>query len=145
MPHHVWNDGWEYWKDLGDAIHFCKKHWRAWGRIGIAFSKEKWGVFNHNCQFYWGSWPIHELVKPGYTYYQWPKWLMLIEMEYLSKAVKYIGMRWLVQQWQKLVYNVVLWRALRKWSHIRDELLCDADYDMLWNGKEIQQQYWETK
>jgi hypothetical protein len=151
MTSHHWGDEWfeKYGDDLYTAIEFCRTNWKRYARLGC-HGKEKYGTFRHHLYPFYGQWPIHELVKPAYVSYRWPRWLMFIEHTYLSKLVKYTGIRWLIIRWQRYVFNAVLQTAVKRWPHIEDELLADVD-DYSWitpgiwgplDGKKIKSRYW---
>lgn len=127
MPHHIWNDEWfeKYGNSLDSAIRYIMSEWRRRGRIGT-HGKEKYGTFRHSVYLYSGSWPIHELVNPGYVYYQWPRWLMHMELQ-LGKLVQLLGISRVIRRYQYRVYREVLHEACRKWPEVAPELIDDID------------------
>lgn len=153
MPSHYWGDEWfeKNGDDLYRAINYCTERWYKYGRIGTTFSKEKYGTFRHNTTPYYGSWPIHELINPGYVYYQWPKWLLPWEMK-LGKVVQFLRLDRVVRWYQSIVFNYTIQTAVKKWPHIAYELLVDTD-QWEWirpgifgplDGKKLHSQYWVT-
>jgi hypothetical protein len=99
--------------------------WLRLGRLG-SHGKEKYGTFRHHVYFYSGGWPIHELVKPGYVFYQWPYWMMNLEV-LLSKPIRLFQVDRLVRMWQLLVYRAVLWVAVRRFRNVAEELTEDRE------------------
>lgn len=149
---HYWGDEWfkENGEEFSKAIHWCMDNWKRWGRIG-SHGKEKFGTFRHHPCFYSGWWPIHELFKPGYVAYWWPKWFYKIEINILQPIVKYSLFPWIMRKWQHYVYNAVVQRALKKWPQFFDELIEDSEFELLkpgiWgpvDGPKIKGEYWVT-
>lgn len=152
MPYHEWHDEWfeKYGNDLNKAINFCMTNWKRWGRIG-SHGKEKYGTFRHHAWFYDSHWPIHSLIKPGYVYYQWPKWFYKIELTIISPLVRYSLLPWVIRKWQQYVYNMTIQRAVKKWPHLEAELVEDCEFEFLrpclfgkLDGKNEKGKYWIT-
>lgn len=152
MSHHVWGDPWfiKHGEELNSAIYEIMKTWRRYGRIG-SHGKEKWGRFQDAVYFYHASWPIHELVKPGYVWYQWPRRWMLREIKF-SKLVRCLKLPVLIRAYQEVIYNAAIQRACLKYPHLIDELVADLDYPELIkpgifgkiDGQKIHSKYWST-
>lgn len=148
---HVWGDEFfkKHGKDLNDAIDYCQTVWTRYGRIGSSGSKEKWGTFRHNVDFYYAYWPIHELLKPGYHYYRYGRRLMILE-NYLGYIVRFLRLDYVVRKWQAVVYNYAIQKVCRKYPEIIDELVVDSDYPELIkpgifgkvDGQVIHNKYW---
>lgn len=151
MPSHVWGDAWfeKHGRDLDSAISYCTHTWRTWGRIGCGGSKEKYGTFRDNVTFYSGWWAVHDLVKPGYRYYQWGKKLMNLEI-LLGNCVRFLRLDKLVRLWQYQVYNFAIQQACKRYPAIVDEIVADLDYYHLVkpgifgdvDGTKIHNKYW---
>jgi len=152
MPNHCWGDKWfeEHGDDLNSAIDFCIDFWRKWGRIG-SHGKEKYGTFRHHVYFYNAWWALHELAKPGYVSYRWPKWIMHIDI-FFGKIVCFLSIQRLFNRWQGLVYNYAIQKACTKYPDIVDELVSDSDHSELIkpglfgkiDGQEIHDKYWTS-
>lgn len=153
MPNHIWGDEWfqKHGKDLDSAISYCMRTWRIYGRIG-SHGKEKYGTFRDHCNFYRAWWPIHELVKPGYVRYKWPKWLMNVEIFLGQYIIKPLKISKLVQFYQIIIYNYAIQQACKKYPEIVDEIVADLDgYELVRpgifgniDGKKIHDKYWVT-
>lgn len=127
---HSWGDGFKYFREVGMAAQeigdFCVKY----GRIGIRASKEKYGTVRVYLSF--GLWGFHSLLKPGYVYNQWPKWLWNIDCEVGTKILSPFNL--LVIPYQKFIYRIAYKRAIKKYPFIRKEILGGADYRELLKG-----------
>lgn len=151
MPSHHWGDEWFklHGTDLDDAIDYCKKTWKRYGRIG-SHGKEKYGTFRDHPVFYSGYWAVHELVKPGYIRYTWPRFYK-IDL-FLGKVVGTLKLYKLIQWWQFQVYNYAVQQACKKYPEIVDEIVADLDgYELVKpsifgkiDGKKIHNKYWTT-
>ena len=121
-----WDD--DLFNQVNDAAYeigtFCAK----WGRINVRQTKEKFGTVRVYCSlgvdcFYGLLFPRHCWVKPW-----WPYRLDLNISRWMMPPINR-----LVFPWQKLIYRLAYKRALRKYPHLRDEIMCCADfYDLLY-------------
>lgn len=129
MTYHTWGDEWfeKHGNQLYEAINYCMSEWRRRGRIG-SHGKEKYGTFRHQVYFYSGSWPIYELVNPGYVYYQWPRWLMRAELQ-LGRLVRLLRLDVMIRQYQRRIYRDVLAQACEVWPEVAPEIMDD-----IWEG-----------
>ncbi len=149
---HMWNDEWfeKNGNDLHNAIDYCMKTWIKYGRIGT-HGKEKYGTFRDYVYFYNGYWAIHELVKPGYIYYRWPKWLMKLDIK-LGRVVQFLRLYVPIQWYQAQVYNYTIQTVCKKYPNIIDELVSDLDgYELVKpgifgkvDGIVIHKKYWKS-
>lgn len=75
------------------------------------------------------------LTHPDYVHY-WPcpKWLMTLDIYYGNSILKYTGIQWFFNKIQPIVYNRAYQNALKKWPHLRSEILVDADEPELIKG-----------
>jgi len=89
-------------------------------------SKEKYGTFRDNPNFYTGWWPIFGLVKPGYMYYRWPKPIYKFEM-LLNKLTHQSFLSRAISSYQAIVYNYAVQQACKKYPEIVDEIVADLD------------------
>jgi len=149
---HHWGDEWfeKNGTDLDNAIRFCTRNWRRWGRIG-SHGKEKYGTFRHHPYGFQSDWPIHSLVKPGHVYYRWPKLIYKLELA-LGTLVSKFNLGRPIFFYQGIVYNAVLQIACKRWPHLIDELMMDTDWwdavrPGIWgplDGKTLKSKYWIT-
>lgn len=152
MPSHIWNDEWfkEHGKDLDSAISYCMQTWKRYGRIG-SHGKEKYGTFRDHPYFYFAWWGAHELIKPGYVYYQWGKKAMWLDIK-LGAFVRLIRFDKLVRCWQAVVYNYAIQQACKRYPAIVDEIVADLDgCDLVKpgifgpiDGKKVHDKYWTS-
>lgn len=151
MPHHVWGDEWfeKNGADLDRAISYCCGIWRKYGRIGT-HGKEKYGTFRDQLMSYRAEWPIHELVKPGYVMYRWPRQFMRLERK-LGTVVRFLRLHKPIQWYQRQVYNYAVQKACKKYPKIIDEIVSDLDgYEWVKpgafgpiDGVKIHSKYWK--
>jgi hypothetical protein len=127
MPSHHWGDAWfeANGNDLNAAISQVMRDWLRWGRLG-SHGKEKYGTFRHHVWWYTGEWPVHELVNPGYVYYQWGPWAHRADRA-LGRVVQWLRVPAAVHWWQRRVYVWALRRACRRWPNVAPELWSDYD------------------
>lgn len=151
MPSHEWGDEWfeKHGSDLNEAIYYCMRFWKRWGRIGT-HGKEKYGTFRDHIYFYRGWWAIHELTHPGYVSYWGPKWFYPIDL-FLGRVVRFLKLYKPIQWYQSHIYNYAIQKMCKKYPNIIDELVADLDgYEMVKpgifgpvDGVTIHKKYWE--
>jgi hypothetical protein len=127
---HYWGDGFPYFEDVGEAAYYIGKFCRRWGRIPVSTTKEKYGTsrvyingMGYAC--------LHTLLYPGYVYSQMPDWLWTLDIHVFPKIFRAIGFRWLLEKWQIYIYRLAYKKAIKKFPHIREEILDGADYNEL--------------
>jgi len=98
-----------------------------WGRINVRDYKEKWGTVRVYCNFGW--YQIHSITHPRYCYSQYPKWLWKLDCRYGHHVTSLLN--WIVVPYHKWLYQLFYRRAIRKWPHLRLEILSGADYSKL--------------
>jgi len=127
---HCWGDDDVDWVGIDDAADYIGMGLRKWGRVNVTQYKEKYGTVRVYC--YLGVAMFHQLIWPGYVYNQYPyKWIWVLDIK--------SGRFWSLFQKPILFYHKWLYRklyanAIKKWPHLRKEILCDADYDELLKG-----------
>lgn len=138
---HTWGDDWPYWEDLNRAIHFIWWVCTKIGRIGV-HSKEKYGTHRMTTYFWNGS--FHSLIYPGYCYSQFPQWLWTFDIYYITKFMQWLRFPiWIVFQYQRCVFALAFYIAMKKHPHIADEIASDVDYYQgIIGGKKIHDKYW---
>lgn len=124
---HSWGDKDFDWKALDDAGRDLEKFCRRYGRLGLHV-KEKYGTlraYTHFC-----SYPIlHSLVYPGYVFNQFPKWLWNLDCSYLSPCLEWALPH--IQKYQSFIYRKGYEKIVKKYPHIKKEIICCADYPEL--------------
>lgn len=127
---HSWGDSGVDWKGISDAAHYIGDGLRKWGRISVMDMKEKFGTVRVYCHFGW--YQLHSITHPGHHYCRYPPWLWHLDCSWGSRSIPYISR--LVEPYQKWLYRFYYKRALRKWPHLREEILSCADYPELLKG-----------
>lgn len=140
---HEWGDASFDWKGLDDAGVIIGQMCRRYGFFGGQI-KEKWGCL----RFYvnWSSLSLHSIFYAGHYYREGrlSVWLDRIDIKYIEPTLeKFLGSIWF--RWQRIVYNWAYQRALKKYPHLRDEILRDADCpEFITGGMEVHNKYWIT-
>lgn len=131
MPHHEWGDEDFDWKSLNQACNFFLKL-RTIGRIQMASTKEKYGTMRLDWFFWNGHYRefLHSMIYPGHLYIHWPLWMRKID-EFATVIAKYLGILRLVSCYQRLIFNVITFIAVKKWSHIKDEIMDEYEFNEL--------------
>jgi len=121
---HYWGDGFPYFADVGEAAEYLGDFCKRWARFR-GQTKEKYGT----ARFYatMGHLSLHGLIYPGYYYSQSPAWLWSLDIYYISPALRFLFGR-LYGKWCVFIYRKAYKNAVRKWPHIRDEILHGADH-----------------
>lgn len=128
---HKWGDQGVDWNGINDAAEYIGEFCKRWGRIGGQY-KEKYGTVRFYAQF---CHSILSLTHPGYAHYgPYPKWLCTFDIYYGRALLKYTGLAWFFSKWQPFIYNLAYQRALKKWPHLRAEILDCADHIELIKG-----------
>lgn len=142
MTHHEWGDKDFDWKGLDDCCNIIITICRRYGRFGGQI-KEKYGTIRFSS--YMGYISLHSLIYPGYAWSQFPKWLWSFDIWYSGPFLqKYFGK--MIFWWQRKVYNYAYQKAVKKYPHLKDEILCDADFPeyIIPYGQEVHDKYWTT-
>lgn len=152
MPFHYWGDDWfkENGCDLDEAIHYCCKIWRKYGRIGTS-GKEKFGTFRDQITLWDGGlwflfFPGYHWIKPGFWHFVY----FYVDRFFMRLFTKYTGLHFLGLKYQAFVYNYAVQRVCKKYPKIIDEIVSDLDgYEMVKpgifgkiDGKKIHDKYW---
>lgn len=124
---HTWGDNVD-WDGINDAAELIGTGLRKWGRIQVTQYKEKYGTVRVYCYFGIGTW--QGLFKPGFVYNRWPRWIWKLEFNPIVAGLRAI-FTWCFYPWQKFIYRWYYRRAVRRWPHLREEILCCADVDEL--------------
>lgn len=136
MPFHDWSDSEFDWNSLYSAIEEATTIMERFGRVGV-HSKEKYGTARWSLYLFAGH--FHDLTHPGYVFRQYPKWLWSFDVQYRPLRFLITPIRW----WQKKVIRYAFNYVCNKYSHIVDEIVCNAPEELLPEQlKPICQKYW---
>lgn len=124
---HTWGDEGVDWEGIGDAAEYIGRNLRRWGRVGVTTTKEKYGTVRVYCGFGW--YQLFSITHPGYVYSRYPNWLWSLDCLYLSRLIRPLNR--VVVPYQRWLYTYFYGRALKKWPHLRLEILSGADWNEL--------------
>ncbi len=123
---HNWGDPNVDWDGINDAAEFIGEGLRRWGRIGTNY-KEKYGTVRVYCSLGW--YQMFSVTHPGYAYSRYPNWLWHLDCMYISRLMPLINR--VVVPYHEWLYTRYYGLALKKWPHLRLEILSGADYHEL--------------
>ena len=124
---HRWGDENVDWEGIDAAARFIGERLRRWGRVGVHQYKEKWGEVRVYCSFGWSQ--VHDITHPGHAYGRYPKWLWRLDCRLGWLLAR--PLNWLVLPFHKWLYRRTYRQAVKRWPHLRDEILCAADWPEL--------------
>lgn len=123
---HSWGDEFKHFEDVGvcaDEIGaFCVR----WGRIGVTSTKEKYGTVRVYCVF--GLYSLHSLIFPRFVFRNpsFPIWLYRLDSKITWRLFR--AFQRPCVWYQSKIYRLAYQRALKRYPHIKEEILSDADY-----------------
>ncbi len=128
MVFHDWSDDTFPWKDLDDSISLISDYLQKVGRMPT-YAKEKWGCARISCHF---GLSLHNLMFPRYYFryhdlFAKHKWLINFDNFVFIPFMGKLGVTKLWFKWQSHVYNTAYQMAIKKYPHLRGEILCNAD------------------
>lgn len=127
---HDWNSDWPYFGDVGEAAEYLGDFCKRWGRFR-GQTKEKYGTV----RFYAtpnGIRSLLEITHPGYCSYipaGYPKWLISFDIFVIGHILtsKWLApLQYLVYKYRCFIYKLAYKNAIKKWPHIRSEILSGA-------------------
>lgn len=126
---HIWGDKDFDWEALDKAIEYFESRCRRWARLGI-WVKEKYGTMRvfTTCALFMEYDFIHHIFYPGYVSYRFPKWFRRYVDWPFGKALKWMGILYLIQLYQVAVLKYFWKRAAEKWPHISVEILDEYNW-----------------
>jgi len=124
---HSWGDENVDWNGISNAAEYIARRLRRLGRVGVRDYKEKYGTVRVYCSLGWYS--LHSITHPGYVYSQYPQWLWKLDCHYGRYITR--PLNWLVIPYHKWLYLDTYRRAVRKWPHLRREILSACDWPEL--------------
>lgn len=110
--------------EIQDVALWIRKQLLRWGRVPINDAKEKWGTVRVYCYFGW--WNLHDFCYPGHHFNHFPSWLTRIDESFFSGVFNLI--RFLVVPYHRWLYRHTYKRAVKKWPHLKEEILQCADW-----------------
>jgi len=125
---HTWEEQGVDWKGINDAAEWIGSFLVRWGRVSVSDTKEKWGTARVYCRFGWTQ--LHDLTHPRYAYLQYPKWLIRLDFAVFMPIISRSIGRWIVP-YHKFLYRLAYKKAIKKWPHLKLEILNGADYPEL--------------
>lgn len=149
---HDWSETDFDWDALNDAISYCIRFWKRYGRIG-SHGKEKYGTFRDH-PYFWdgGMWslfyPGYVWIKPGFWHFIYFK----VDLPFLIPFMQYSRLNTLGLWYQKQVYNYAIQKVCKKYPHIVDEICHSLDgYELVKpgifgkiDGTIIHNKYWTS-
>jgi hypothetical protein len=127
---HKWGNKDVDWQGIYEAARYIGEYQMRYGRTSVLDMKEKYGEARVYVHFGWSTgWLMNHLFYPGYHYYQFPNWVRKID--------EWVPCSWinpLLIPYQERLYRRAYKNALKKWPHLRNEILNGADYEELLRG-----------
>lgn len=127
MVSHTWGDEDFDWESLDKAINYVVDFNRRWSRLPV-HGKEKWGSMRLECVF-WGF-SLVWLLWPGYMFKpkNCPSWLFHLDQNLAYKWPVYrLLINWWFIPYQMWIFKLSHTRACKKWPHIKEEIMDEAD------------------
>lgn len=114
----------EMFNDVENAAREIGEFCRKWGRINVRQTKEKYGTARVYCSFGWTQ--LFSITHPGYVYSRYPQWLWSLDVFYISRIITRLN--WVVVPLHTRLYRYAYKRTIKRYPHIRSEILWAADY-----------------
>jgi hypothetical protein len=143
---HTWGDKGVDWQGINDCAEFIGSNLRKWGRVNVWQWKEKYGTVRVHCEL--GLTSLYQLHHPGWAYIHWPPWA---ERLHYSRAASYICQKCYpvfltIHKW---LYRYLYSGALKKWPHLKNEIMVAADHPKYLKGLidpiTCTHDYWSTQ
>ena len=123
---HHWGDENVDWKGINDCTSYIGKNLLKWGRCNVWQYKEKYGTVRvYMGGFGWTS--LHNITHPGYAFSKYPKWLWNLDCIILSKIIPVL-FNWIIVPYHKWLYKKLYSDMIKKYPHLKKEILYLADY-----------------
>lgn len=114
-------------KGIEEAASWIGSHLVRWGRVNVTQTKEKYGTARVYLYFGWHQ--FHSITHPRYVFNQYPKWLWNLDCTVGSKLIGLMNP--IIIPYQQFLYKRAYKLAIKKWPHLRLEILNGADYPEL--------------
>lgn len=123
---HQWGKPGVDWAGLSEAPYYIGEFMAKYGRISVYDMKEKYGTVRVYVYFgltslYFGLFPFRHFVRGPLkvlNHVRVPKWINSS----------------LIVPYQQFIYRMAYWRALKKYPHLKAEILSGASHDNLLTG-----------
>ena len=125
---HSWGDKNVDWEGIEYAASYIGENLCKWGRVSVRQYKEKFGTVRIYCSLGWHQ--LHDITHPGHCYSRYPKWLWKLDCRYFSYIIPGL-LNWIVLPYHRWLYRKLYRDMVIKYPHLREEILCAADYDKL--------------
>lgn len=130
LTYHHWGEDGVDWSGISDAARFIGEYLVRWGRVGVRDWKEKFGTVRVYCSLGWHQ--FHSITHPRYQYSRYPQWLWSLDCRYGWRILWPVNR--LVVPFHKWLYRRAYRLAVKKYPHLREEILSGADYSELLEG-----------
>lgn len=127
---HHWGDNGVDFKGIANAADWIGQQLVRWGRVNVTTTKEKFGTARVYCSFGW--YQFHSITHPRHAYSQYPRWLWHLDCDYGNKICWLLNL--LVVPYHRWLYRLVYRFALKKWPHLKREIIYGADKQELLKG-----------
>jgi len=121
---HRWGEDAD-WEGINNAAEFIGEGLLRW-RVNVRQYKEKFGTVRVYCTLGIQWWP--QLTNPGYYHNPWPKWTWRFQdrPRWLLRLVNAM-----IRPVHSLLYTYYYTQAVKRWPHLRQEIVSCADYEYL--------------
>ena len=130
---HTWGEENFDWEGLDWCVNYLDTNLRRWGRVNVLQTKEKFGCLRCYCSLGWAC--LFNITHPGWVSYKvagYPTWLMDFDIFVLSKIIPYLN--YIILPYHKWLYRKLYANMIKKYPHLRKEILCTADFSLLLQG-----------
>lgn len=130
---HYWGDKDFDWAGLDTAIDYLNTNLLRY-RVDVRQAKEKFGTARIYCSLGLQWWP--QLTHPGHVYNRWPRWLnfVIYPKPWSPFAWGLRAANIIIVPFHKWLYRYTYAQAIRRWPHLRKEILTAADWSDLLKG-----------
>lgn len=129
MTYHSWEDESVDWAGIEDAAYFIGGWLIRWVRLPVMQMKEKFGTARVYCSFGWSS--FYSIWRPQYFWVpNWYPWKLDLRLSpWVLPFLNRVGV-----PIQEAAYRSRYKAAIKKWPHLKEEILCGADRPELLEG-----------
>jgi hypothetical protein len=125
---HTWGDDFDF-SGVENAAEFIAEYIAKYGRIIVMQYKEKFGTVRVYCSVGFNC--FYSLLNPRKIYIN-PKWPYLLDLKisaFLSPLMNFV-----LRPLQKYVYRRAYKLAIKKYPHLKEEILYSCDYPEFLGG-----------
>lgn len=127
---HYWGEEDFDWEGLDWCVNYLHKNLVRWGRVQVRQTKEKYGTLR--CYLSLGWEMFHSITHPGHCFSRYPDWLWKLDCKYGRKIISLLNH--IIVPYHKWLYRKLYQDCIKKYPHLRKEILCYADYSELLIG-----------